>query len=137
MKLKRVKILTILLLLIFLNGLVQAQTITPISLRASNLKDTTNVAIPISILKQANERLIERKYLISIYYEQDSIIKLKDNYISYQQDVITDMQHKIIDNTLINEDLQKSLDKQKKKTKFITYGAAGAVIGLVIGLLSK
>lgn len=137
MKSKRVKILMILLLLIFLNGLVQAQTITPISLRASNLKDTTNVVIPISILKQANVRLIERKYLISIYYEQDSIIKLKDNYISYQQDVITDMQHKIIDNTLINEDLQKSLDKQKKKTKFITYGAAGAVIGLVIGLLSK
>lgn len=81
--------------------------------------------------------MIERKYLISIYYEQDSIIKLKDNYISYQETVITDMQHKIIDNALINEDLQKSLDKQKKKTKFITYGAAGAVIGLVIGLLSK
>ena len=137
MKLKRVKILMILLLLIFLNGLVQAQTISPISLRASNLKDTTNVNIPISILKQANERLIERKYLISIYYEQDSIIKLKDNYISYQQDVITDMQHKIIDNALINEDLQKSLDKQKKKTKFITYGAASAVVGLLIGLLSK
>ena len=47
------------------------------------------------------------------------------------------MQHKIIDNALINEDLQKSLDKQKKKTKFITYGAASAVVGLLIGLLSK
>lgn len=122
--------------MICFNGLLQAQTIS-LPLRASDLKDSIKVELPISLIKKANERLIERKYLISIYYEQDSIIQFQNSYIANQSDIINDMQDRIIINNKINEDLNNALDKQKKKNKIITYGAVGVVAGLLIGILVK
>ena len=128
--------LLILQVLICFNGLLQAQTIS-LPLRASDLKDSIKVELPISLIKKANERLIERKYLISIYYEQDSIIQFQNSYIANQSDIINDMQDRIIISNKINEDLNNALDKQKKKNKIITYGAVGVVAGLLIGILIK
>lgn len=136
MKLMKVVILLILQVLICFNGLLQAQTIS-LPLRASNLKDSIKVELPISLIKKANERLIERKYLISIYYEQDSIIQFQNSYIANQSGIINDMQDRIIISNKINEDLNNALDKQKKKNKIITYGAVGVVAGLLIGILIK
>lgn len=122
--------------MICFNGLLQAQTIS-LPLQGSNLEDSIKVELPISLIKKANERLIERKYLISIYYEQDSIIQFQNSYIANQSIIINDMQNRIVTNNQINEDLNKALDKQKKKNKIITYGAVGVVTGLLIGILIK
>ena len=122
--------------MICFNGLLQARTIS-LPLQGSNLEDSIKVELPISLIKKANERLIERKYLISIYYEQDSIIQFQNSYIANQSIIINDMQNRIITNNQINEDLNKALDKQKKKNKIITYGAVGVVAGLLIGVLIK
>lgn len=122
--------------MICFNGLLQAQTIS-LPLQGSNLEDSIKVELPISLIKKANERLIERKYLISIYYEQDSIIQFQNSYIDNQSDIINTMQNRIVTNNQINEDLNKALDKQKKKNKIITYGAVGVVTGLLIGILIK
>lgn len=122
--------------MICFNGLLQAQTIS-LPLQGSDLEDSIKVELPISLIKKANERLIERKYLISIYYEQDSIIQFQNSYIANQNYIINDMQNRIIINNQINEDLNKALDKQKKKNKVITYGAVGVVTGLLIGILIK
>jgi hypothetical protein len=136
MKLIKVVILLILQVLICFNGLLQAQTIS-LPLQGSNLEDSIKVELPISLIKKANERLIERKYLISIYYEQDSIIQFQNSYIANQSNIINTMQERIVINNQINEDLNKALDKQKKKNKIITYGAVGVVAGLLIGVLIK
>lgn len=122
--------------MICLNGLVQAQTIS-LPLRANEQDDSITVAIPISVIKKANERLIQRKYLISIYYEQDSIIRYKNDYISYQEDIINDMQNKIVNCNQLNEELNQSLEKQKKTNKVIVYSGVGIVAGLLIGVLFK
>lgn len=122
--------------MICFNGLLQAQTIS-LPLQGSNLEDSIKVELPISLIKKANERLIERKYLISIYYEQDSIIQFQNSYIANQSNIINTMQERIVINNQINEDLNKALDKQKKKNKIITYGAVGVVAGLLIGVLIK
>ena len=136
MKLMKVVILLILQVLICFNGSLQAQTII-LPLQASDLKDSIKVELPISLIKKVNERLIERKYLISIYYEQDSIIQFQNSYIANQSNIINTMQERIIINNQMNEDLNKALDKQKKNNKIITYGAVGVVAGLLIGILIK
>ena len=122
--------------MICLNGLVQAQTIS-LPLRASEQEDSVTVAVPISIIKKANERLIQRKYLISIYYEQDSIIRHKDDYILHQEDIINNMQNKIVNYNQLNKELNQSLEKQKKANKVIMYSGVGVAAGLLIGVLFK
>lgn len=99
--------------------------------------DTTVVTIPIYLIKQANAKMIERLYLIEINNQQDSIIDMKDKYISEQQSIITNFQKRIINVNKLNESIKKDLDKQKKRNKIITYGAGGVIFGLIIGLIAK
>ena len=137
MKLNKVIILVILLVLIYFNGLAQAK-MTSRPLRASNSIDSVEyVTLPIDLIRQANKRLIERKYLIAIYYEQDSIINYKDSYIKYQADIIDNMQHRIEQNAWLNQRLHESVEKQKKTNRILICGAAGVVAGLVVGILVK
>lgn len=99
--------------------------------------DSTVVIIPIYLIKQANVKMIERLYLIKINNQQDSIINMKDKYINEQQRIITDFQKRVNDTNKLNESIKKDLDKQKKRNKIITYGAGGAVLGLIISLIAK
>ena len=99
--------------------------------------DTTVATIPIYLIKQANAKMIERLYLIEINNQQDSIIDMKDKYISEQQSIITNFQKRITDVNKLNESIKKNLDKQKKRNKIITYGAGGIIFGLIIGLIAK
>lgn len=99
--------------------------------------DTTVATVPIYLIKQANAKMIERLYLIEINNQQDSIIDMKDKYISEQQSIITNFQKRIIDVNKFNESIKKDLDKQKKRNKIITYGAGGVIFGLIIGLIAK
>lgn len=99
--------------------------------------NTTVATIPIYLIKQANAKMIERLYLIEINNQQDSIIDMKDKYISEQQSIITNFQKRITDVNKLNESIKKDLDKQKKRNKIITYGAGGIIFGLIIGLIAK
>ena len=99
--------------------------------------DTTVAIVPIYLIKQANAKMIERLYLIEINNQQDSIIDMKDKYISEQQSIITNFQKRITDVNKLNESIKKDLDKQKKRNKIITYGAGGVIFGLIIGLIAK
>lgn len=99
--------------------------------------DTAVATIPIYLIKQSNAKMIERLYLIEINNHQDSIIDMKDKYISEQQSIITNFQKRITDVNKLNESIKKDLDKQKKRNKIIIYGAGGIIFGLIIGLIAK
>lgn len=99
--------------------------------------DTTVATVPIYLIKQANAKMIERLYLIEINNQQDSIIDMKDKYISEQQSIITNFQKRITDVNKLNESIKKDLDKQKKRNKIIIYSAGGVIFGLIIGLIAK
>ena len=93
---------------------VEAQQIP---LRGSECEsDTAKVAVPISLLRQANIKLIEREYYIKLNEKKDTIIKLKDEQIN-----------------ILNE---KVLVKSKRANLFgVT--TAMSLIGLIIIILIK
>lgn len=99
--------------------------------------DTTSIAVPINLIKQANVKMIERFYLIEINKQQDSIIIMKDDYINEQHKVIIDFQKRIETTNQLNEDIKKDLDRQKRNNKIIGGVVGSAVIGLLIGLIAK
>ena len=93
---------------------VEAQQIP---LRGSECEsDTAKVAVSISLLRQANIKLIEREYYIKLNEKKDTIIKLKDEQIN-----------------ILNEEV---LIKSKRANLFgITTGIS--LIGLIIIILIK
>ena len=88
-----------------------------IPLRGSEYEsDTAKVSVPISLLRQANIKLIEREYYIELNQKKDTIIKLKDEQIN-----------------ILNEEV---LIKSKRANLFgIT--AVVSLIGMIITILIK
>ena len=127
----------IVLLLISLNS--YAQTNEHVDFPTGDLEksDTIEVSVPIYFIKLANAKMIERNYLFQIVNEQDSIINLKDEYISEQHNIIINFQEKVNDVNQLNAAINKELEKQKTKTKILGYGAGVVTIGLIVGLLIK
>ena len=99
--------------------------------------DTSVVKIPIHLIKRANAKMIERLYLIDLNNYKDSIINLKDKYIFEQQNIIIDFKQRVVNYDNINNNLKKSLDKQRKRTKAIAYTAGGIILGIVVGVIIK
>lgn len=99
--------------------------------------DTTVAVVPITLIKRANAKMIERLYLLEVVNQQDTIINMKDKYINEQQHIITDFQKRVNDTNKLNESIKKDLDKQKKRNKIITYGSGGIIFGLIISLIAK
>ena len=102
-----------------------------------DLQDSCKVLIPISYIKLANSKLIERNNLLLINKQQDSIIVLKNKYIQEQYDIIKDFQNKLNEENNINNKLKDKLEKDRKRNNIIKYGAIGAIIGLTITLICK
>lgn len=100
------------------------------------LSDTT-VTIGINYIRLANSKLIERKYLLKVVDEQDSIISFKDNYIIEQKKIITNFQNRVNDAIKINEVIKQDIEKQKKRTKVVGGIAGSAIAILVISLMCK
>lgn len=100
------------------------------------LSDTT-VTIGINYIRLANSKLIERKYLLKIVDEQDSIIGFKNNYIIEQKKIITDFQNRVNDAIKINEAIKQDIEKQKKRTKVVGGIAGSAIAILVLSLICK
>lgn len=99
--------------------------------------DSAFANVPVYLIKQANAKMIERLYLININNQQDSIIDMKDNYINEQHNIISDFQKKLDGANKINKDMTKALDKQKKRSRILTYCGGISIIGLIISLIAK
>ena len=123
----KLKILTIVLLLNCLNSYAQDISSTGEKIKA----DTNLVSIPIEYIRLANQKLIERNYLEEVNNYKDSIIVDYKNYIKEQEMMCNDYKKQLIEYNKINEDLNKSLAKQKKTT--LVFGSvAGASIVIAI-----
>lgn len=97
--------------------------------------DTTNVIIPVDYIRRANIKLIERRYLLSISKEQDSIINLKDCYIAEQDSIIKDMQNRIILSNNINNEAVDKIDKQKTTINILSGTTAALTIVVILSLI--
>lgn len=97
----------------------------------------TTVVVPINLIRKANTKMIERKYLIDVVNQQDSIIILKNAYIGEQNKVINDFQNRVVKLNALNESINNDLNKQKTKTRIAIGGGLGVTIGLIIGIICK
>lgn len=93
--------------------------------------DSTYVSIPISYIKLANKKLIERQLLIKTNIYKDSIILDYKKYIEEQDNINKSFQHRIDEANEINQNLSKRLDRQRK-TSLILGGVAGASIIVIV-----
>lgn len=99
------------------------------------LSDTAVAVIPVYLLKQANAKMIERKYLLKIVSQQDTIINNKDSIIS----IINNDKNKFLNAYQIERDnnkaIKKKLDKvlnNNKVYKSVISILALALIGIFI-----
>lgn len=105
------------------------------------IKEDTCVSVPIKYIRNANDKLIERKYLLKITSTQNSIIDLNKQYILQQDSIIADLKNRITKTNKINEDLEKQY--KKERTKKIIYGsvagafAATTAIAVITAVLLK
>jgi hypothetical protein len=98
--------------------------------------DSCNVAVPISYIRLTNEKLIERKYLIKISNEKDSVIDRYRLYCIEQRDIIEDIQRDIQKANEINNKLQTKLNKEKQKTIIISSVTGGVIVGSLITIVA-
>ena len=93
--------------------------------------------VNIDIIRKANDKLIERKYLLKVNSAQDSIITLNNKYILQQDTIINDLKERIVKINNVNEDLQKQYERERKKK--IIYGsvAGGCIVGIIITVVTS
>lgn len=103
-------------------------------LRGSKIVDTTTISIPIKYIKLANIKLIEHRYCDIIINEKDSIIDLER-----RKYYIADSLYKEKINYIYNvtENLERSLDKEKKRKRIWAGTAIGAVAAFFVTILIK
>lgn len=98
--------------------------------------DSCNVSVPISYIKLTNEKLIERKYLIEISNEKDSVIDRYRLYCIEQRDIIENIQRDIQKANEINNKLQTKLNKERQKTIIISSVTGGVIVGSLITIVA-
>lgn len=102
-----------------------------------NADSTTMVTVGINYIKQANIKLYERKMLLEINAEKDTIIAFKDSYILEQKRIIKQFQDRVQQGNDINNELSRNLERQKKIT-YIIGGVAGvSIITTIILIFTK
>ena len=99
------------------------------------MKDTC-INVPIKLIRSANNKMIERKYLLKVVDAQDSIIHLNNEYILQQDTIINDLKNRILETNRLNNELQEQY--KKERTKKIIYGSvAGAfLVATVASIIS-
>ena len=118
----------VLLLSYSVNSLqVQAQTNKPIASSTGKIlqSDTNKVSVPISFIKDANAKLIERVYLLEINKQQDSIIKFQEGQktdLLKANDLMVNANKNL---EFINDNKTKQIRKEKLKKNFWKATAVG------------
>ena len=109
----------------FLN--LQANSLDSVPFTGEQIIEDTCVTVPIRLIRSANNKMIERKYLLKVVDTQDSIIQLNNEYILQQDTIINDLKNRILETNRINNDLEERY--KKERTKKIIYGSiAGALL---------
>lgn len=129
--------MTIVLLLNCLNNYAQVINGDISSTGEQNKTDSSLVVIPINYIRLANQKLLERQYLLEVNQYKDSIIVDYKNYIKEQEKINKNFQNRLIEVNRINEDLDKRLSKQKKTSIICGTVAGTAVLLLVLTSIGK
>ena len=109
----------------FLN--LQANSLDSVPFTGEQIIKDTCVIVPIRLIRSANNKMIERKYLLKVVDAQDSIIQLNNKYVLQQDTIINDLKNRILETNRINNDLEERY--KKERTKKIIYGSiAGALL---------
>ena len=117
--------------------------------RGVNTTDTT-VLVPINMIKIANTKIIKAKLYKDIINEQDSIINLhKIKYNALYKEVET-LQNNLDSSfyskkeeinifliSKVNDNLNKSIERIKRKNRYLVSGGAVCAIAFVVCLLVK
>ena len=118
--------MTLLLFNCFLN--LQASEQDSVPFTGEQFVEDTCVNVPIKFIRSANDKMIERKYLLKVTEAQDSIIILNKKYILQQDTIIDDLQNRILECNRINTDLQNSYKRERNKK--IIYGSVAATLAV-------
>ena len=129
MKLKLLK-LKICLIVLVLSCLKTYAQVIP-STGEIDRTDTALVTIPIKYIHLANQKLIERQYLLEVNEYKDSIIVDYKKYTEQQEKVIKQFQDKVDNYNRINEDMGKRLQRQKK-VSLVCGSVAAASIAVIV-----
>lgn len=106
---------------------LQANSLDSVHFTGEQIIEDTCVNVPIRLIRSANNKMIERKYLLKIVDAQDSIIQLNNKYVLQQDTIINDLKNRILETNRINNDLEERY--KKERTKKIIYGSiAGAFL---------
>ena len=97
--------------------------------------DSTYVSIPISYIKLANKKLIERQLLIKTNIYKDSIILDYKHYIEEQNKINKEFQHRINKANELNQDLSKRLNRQQKTSLVLGSVAGASIVAIIITAL--
>lgn len=118
----------------FLN--LQANSLDSVHFTGEQIIEDTCVTVPIRLIRSANNKMIERKYLLKVVDAQDSIIQLNNEYVLQQDTIINDLKNRILETNRINNELQEQY--KKERTKKIIYGSfAGAfLVATVVSIIS-
>lgn len=109
----------------FLN--LQANSLDSVHFTGEQIIEDTCVTVPIRLIRSANNKMTERKYLLKVVDAQDSIIQLNNKYVLQQDTIINDLKNRILETNRINNDLEEQY--KKERTKKIIYGSiAGALL---------
>ena len=123
------------LVLSYLKGWCQSNNDT-IPVRG-NADSAAMVSVGINYIKQANIKLYERKMLLELNAEKDTIIAFKDSYILEQERIIKDFQERVNKGNDINNELSRNLEKQKKITYIVGGVASASIITTIVLIFAK
>ena len=131
----------ILLLFSCSNNLLKAQIQSgkPVASSTGSLlrTDTSKVVVPVSFIKDANAKLLERIYLIKVNAQQDSIINLNKQYAAEQAKIIKDFQGRVVNLTNDNNSLRQNVTKLKRTNKTLATVIGVGIVSLAGVLILK
>lgn len=132
-----IKLLTIVLLLLTFKSYCQNKKPIAYSTGELQLIGDGKCVVPIELIRKANAKLIERKGFAQIICQQDTIIRLQKLQIKEYNNIVVDMQSRIIDANKYNEELNTAIERQRKKNKILVGTTCGALAVTVLVLLIK
>ena len=132
LKLLRLKILLIMLVLSCLKTYAQTNTSTGNQIETDSL-----VTINIKYIRLANEKLLERQYLLDVNHYKDSIIGDYRQYVKEQEKINNIYKNKLSEYDRINKELNKSLDKKQKTNLILGSVSAASIVTIVLLAIIK
>lgn len=108
-----------------------------VPLRGSELNDSVTAIISIDLLRQANIKLIERKYLIQENKAKDSLLVLKNDLIYIQNNKINMYNSHLTSLCIYNNELNNQISNYKKQISIYNSIGIGATIGIIVFILLR